>query len=73
MEWPDVLTEAQAAEYLHCSASLLRLWRTQRKGPDHIRMGERLVRYRRADLDAYIQAHLKSNPGNQSHPERNPA
>jgi len=36
---------------------VLRLWRSQGKGPRYFRAGK-LVRYRKADLDAWIEARL---------------
>jgi len=53
-----VLNEHQAARYLGVSAAVLRLWRSEGKGPCYFRAGEKLVRYRRADLDAWIEARL---------------
>jgi len=47
----------QAAAYLGCSESVLRLWRSQGQGPRYFRAGK-LIRYRRADLDAWIEARL---------------
>jgi predicted DNA-binding transcriptional regulator AlpA len=54
----NVLTEAKAARYLGISGAALRLWRSEGKGPRHFRAGEKLVRYRRADLDAWIEERL---------------
>lgn len=53
-----VLTEAKAARYLGISGAALRLWRSEGRGPRHFRAGEKLVRYRRIDLDAWIEARL---------------
>jgi excisionase family DNA binding protein len=52
------LTPIQAAKYLGISEAVLRLWRSTGKGPRHFRAGERLVRYRRADLDSWIEERL---------------
>ena len=56
------LTARQAAQYLGVSESALRLWRSRGEGPRYFRAGEKLVRYRRADLDFWIEARL-SKPG----------
>jgi excisionase family DNA binding protein len=54
----QALTPRQAARYLGVSDATLRLWRSGGKGPKYFRAGEKLVRYRRADLDAWIEARL---------------
>jgi len=48
----------KAARYLGISNDTLRLWRSQRKGPPFFKAGEKLIRYRKADLDAWIEEHL---------------
>jgi len=55
------LAPRQAARYLGISEAALRLWRSRGEGPRFFRAGEKLVRYRRADLDSWIEARL-SNP-----------
>jgi predicted DNA-binding transcriptional regulator AlpA len=60
-EQQNVFSEPQAANYLGVSAAVLRLWRSEGKGPRHFKAGEKLVRYRRADLDVWVEARL-SNP-----------
>jgi excisionase family DNA binding protein len=57
-EQPNTLTPRQAANYLAISAAALRLWRSENKGPRFFRAGEKLIRYRRADLDSWIEARL---------------
>jgi excisionase family DNA binding protein len=59
---PQALTPHQAARYLGVSEASLRLWRSECKGPRFFRAGEKLVRYRRSDLDTWIEARL-STPG----------
>lgn len=59
----DVLqafTSQQAARYLGVSEASLRLWRSEGKGPRFYRAGEKLVRYRRADLDSWIEERLSA-------------
>jgi excisionase family DNA binding protein len=48
------LSTAEAAEYLGVSASVLRLWRSQGRGPRITKAG-RLVRYRHDELDNWIE------------------
>ena len=54
----QTLTPIQAAKYLGISEAVLRLWRSEGKGPRHFKAGEKLIRYRRTDLDAWIEARL---------------
>lgn len=60
----STLTPIQAAKYLGISEGALRLWRSEGKGPRHFKAGEKLVRYRRTDLDAWIEERLSA----QTHP-----
>ena len=43
-----------AANYIGCSAAGLRSWRSHGRGPRYYRAG-RLVRYRKSDLDKWIE------------------
>ena len=56
----QLLTEAQAAEYLNISIRTLQAWRVQGGGPRYSKLG-RSVRYRQRDLDAFVEAHLTSS------------
>ena len=49
-----LLNERAAAQILGCTASALRKWRLFGRGPAYIRVG-RLIRYREADLAAFIE------------------
>jgi len=53
----DLLTDAQAAALLSVEPRTLRLWRHTR-GLPHIRLTSKVIRYRRADLDAWLGRHL---------------
>lgn len=50
-----IMTEHEAAQHLALSVHTLRAWRAQRRGPAFVRIGRRAIRYRMADLDAYLQ------------------
>lgn len=50
----DLLDEKETAAVLKCGIATLRNWRTLKKGPPFVKIGERMVRYRRADLAAFI-------------------
>jgi len=54
----NTLTPIQAGKYLGISEAALRLWRSEGKGPRFFRAGEKLVRYRKTDLDGWIEARL---------------
>ena len=61
MEQHDVLTPRQAAQYLGISDSALRLWRSDGRGPRYFRAGQKLIRYRRVDLDSWIESRLSGD------------
>lgn len=50
----DLLADTEAAKYLHVAVQTLRNWRWKRTGPKWARIGQRIVRYRRRDLDAFV-------------------
>jgi len=52
------LDTGETGRYVGVSEAALRLWRAQGKGPPYYLAGEKLVRYRRTDLDAWIQSRL---------------
>lgn len=56
METQHLLDTRQAAAYLDQKPPTLELWRQQRRGPRYIRMSCRTIRYRLADLDAFLAA-----------------
>ena len=60
MEQEHTYAPPKAARYIGVSDAVLRLWRSQGKGPRFYRAGEKLIRYRRADLDAWIEARLSA-------------
>lgn len=55
LEPGDLIDEREAAASLGISALTLRNWRTRGKGPRYHKIGARMVRYRRADLAAFIE------------------
>jgi predicted DNA-binding transcriptional regulator AlpA len=57
-EKQNALTPVQAAQYVGVSTAVLRLWRSHGMGPQHFRAGEKLIRYRRTDLDRWIESRL---------------
>jgi predicted DNA-binding transcriptional regulator AlpA len=59
-EMQNTFNEREAGKYLGVSGAVLRLWRSENKGPRYFRAGEKLVRYRKADLDTWIEARLST-------------
>jgi excisionase family DNA binding protein len=55
-----VLDLSGASEYLKISEATLRAWKRQGKGPTYFRAGK-LLRYRRSDLDLWIEKHSVSH------------
>lgn len=53
-----LMTEAQAAELLGFAPSTLRDWRYQGDGPRFVRVSARCIRYRRCDLDAWVESRV---------------
>lgn len=61
-----LLTTADAARLLGYSPRALEGWRLRGGGPCFVRISARSVRYRRSDLDAWIEERLRrstSDPG----------
>ena len=50
----DLLTETEAAASLRVAVQTLRNWRWRGTGPRYRKIGQRLVRYARSDLQAFI-------------------
>ena len=62
-EQQNSITPRKAAQYLGISEAALRLWRSRGEGPRYFRAGDKLVRYRRADLDGWIESRLSGTGG----------
>ena len=52
---PQWLSAPSAARYLDISENTLADWRMKGKGPAFARVGQRMVRYAKADLDAFMR------------------
>lgn len=50
----DILTEGQLATEIGVMPRTLRLWRHTR-GLPHIKLTSKIIRYRRADIDAWLE------------------
>ena len=55
LEPGELLDEREAAAILGASVQTLRNWRWRREGPRFRKIGLRMVRYRRADLEAFVE------------------
>jgi predicted DNA-binding transcriptional regulator AlpA len=49
-----VLTEQEAAQYLGIQAKTLQKWRLSKKGPKHLQISSKLVRYRFQDIEDWL-------------------
>jgi predicted DNA-binding transcriptional regulator AlpA len=59
-EQESTLTPVKAARHLGISEAALRMWRGEGKGPRYFKAGDKLIRYRRADLDSWIEERLSA-------------
>lgn len=53
----DLLSPADLAALLSVDERTLATWRTQKRGPDFVRLG-RMVAYRRADVNAWVELNV---------------
>ena len=56
----EYLTTPEAAEYLNLSTQFLERARHLGGGPCYVKMS-RMVRYKRSDLDAFMQERIRTN------------
>lgn len=59
-ERPVVFSPREAAQYLGVSVSTLKLWRAQKIGPKWTKRGARLIGYRPADLEQFLDDNSKN-------------
>lgn len=55
LEPGDLLTTEEASAALAVTPRTLANWRAKREGPAFLKIGKRAVRYRRADLEAFMR------------------
>ena len=58
---PAFLSESEAAEYIGISKKTLQRWRFDHKGPPYAKLNNKLIRYRLADLDEWMNQQLVSH------------
>jgi predicted DNA-binding transcriptional regulator AlpA len=51
----ELLTPAECADLFQVSERTLAYWRYEHRGPRWIKLGQKLVRYRREDVTAFIE------------------
>lgn len=56
-----LLTETEASKLIEFSTRTLQKWRVLGRGPKFVRVSARAIRYRREDIDAWIEASLRSS------------
>ncbi|MGJ8532446.1 MAG: helix-turn-helix transcriptional regulator [Alphaproteobacteria bacterium] len=56
-----LINETQAAEYLGYTIRALQNWRLRGGGPQFIKVSARSIRYRRCDLNEWIEAHVRQH------------
>lgn len=61
MENSDLLNEYQVAVLLGFQASAIRSWRVKGTGPMFVKISGRGVRYRKQDIDSWVEAKLRSS------------
>jgi predicted DNA-binding transcriptional regulator AlpA len=61
LDTAHLLTEVEAAQFLNVSHRSLQNWRVRGGGPRYVKIGGRIVRYRRSDLAAWIDGGCRSN------------
>ena len=57
----SLFTEPQAARFLNFTPRCLQAWRQRGGGPKFIRISSRAIRYRKSDLDDWIDEKIKSS------------
>jgi predicted DNA-binding transcriptional regulator AlpA len=55
-----LINESEAAAFLGYSIRALQNWRVRGGGPNFVKVSARSVRYRRRDLTAWAENHLRS-------------
>lgn len=50
----ELLTEQQISKLTKIPASTLRSWRKRGRGPRYLRLGDRVVRFRRRDINEWL-------------------
>ncbi len=57
----SLITEKGVAEFLGVGTRTIQKWRCSGAGPKFVKISSRCIRYRRADLIAFVNEHRRSN------------
>ena len=52
----ELLTVAELAELLKVTPQTIYAWRAERHGPPAVKLNDRAIRFRRCDVDAWLEA-----------------
>ncbi|MHB1873024.1 MAG: helix-turn-helix transcriptional regulator [Steroidobacteraceae bacterium] len=63
MNADELIDERAASALMNVAVRTLRNWRWRGAGPRYHKVGARTVRYRRADLDAFLAAGARAPKG----------
>lgn len=63
-EISPLLLPGEAADILKVAEVTMRSWRVKGSGPAYVRVGNQ-IRYRRADIEAFIEAQLRNSTSQQ--------
>lgn len=55
----ELLDTKSAAKRLGLSHQTLEKWRSQHRGPRFVKLGNKAVRYRKSDLDVFIEGGVR--------------
>lgn len=58
---PILVDEKDAAELLGLTRRTLQKWRTDGRGPPHVKISQRCVRYRVEDIEEWIESKLRTS------------
>lgn len=62
-----LLTPEEASEYLGIPQKTLANWRSERRGPQFVKLESRLIRYRLVDLENYVSSKIVSTEVDTEH------
>lgn len=61
----SLLTRPEAAKYLGLRPATLEVWAVKGRGPRFIKLGARAVRYRKSDVQAWVNACASADDARQ--------
>ena len=64
---PLLLTEQETGDLIGFSVRTLQKWRQVGGGPNFIKISARAIRYRRSDIDAWIESRVRRSSSEADH------